>query len=253
MPFCAFRGKAWCISLEELIIKQDINQAERFKDLAKSKSFVLGCALITVGTIGSFLAYVTWQTVLGTAIAMIHITALWIIVAESLLSSFHIKTLFALSMFRLSAKLSIVVISIGLGTAMLGLLFSFMNGLLFLIFFAVIGGIGYVIIKYYLLALLKVLDSIRDRLEADKLNDLTGLGSFLVMSYVIIGISIISILLLFIIPNYSEAIFVWDYDYQTFVQEVVFVDTNPGWEALFTVANSVGMLLCLRTLKKFDF
>jgi len=196
------------------------------KRLASSVPFIVGCILITIGSFGSILFDYSWQNILGLAFAAVHIIALWLLVFESVNSPDSCsKTLTALSMFKVSAVLSLILICIIFGLTAILLLLSLMQGIMFLFIIGIVGGLGYVIIKYYFLALLKVLSSIRSRILSGKYSSLEGLGSFLVLSYIIIGINII--VLIIGLGTFSIGL-------------------------LFLLANSVGMILCLRTLKKFE-
>jgi len=196
------------------------------KRLASSRPFIIGCILITLGTMGSILFDQSWQTVLGLAFAAVHIIALWLLVFESVNSQdSYKKTLMALSMFKVSAVLSLILVCLVFGLTGIVLLLSLMQGIIFLIIIGILGGLGYVIIRYYYLALFKILNSIRLRVLSGKYSSLEGLGSFLILSYIAIGIAVV--VFIFEIGAFS-----------------------PG--LLFALINSAGMILCLRTLKKFE-
>ena len=193
---------------------------------ATSALFILGCVLITLGNLGAAAANPSWYVLLGTAFALVHIIGLWMIVTEALSSSSSLsKTLKSLTLFRISAILIMVLTCIVFGFLAITLLFTVMSGIEFLLFIAIVGGVAYLMVRFYFLALLKVLDCIRDRIHSGKYSPLEGLGSFLVISYIAIALSVI----------------------------MVFIENGAvTLSTLFTILNSIGMLLCLRVLKRFD-
>ena len=207
---------------------QDLSYyAKNIKRLVLSIPFILGCLLITAGNIGSAFSDFSWLNLLDLAFAVVHIIALWLIVFEACSSKqSYSKTLVALSMFKVSAVLSLVLFSIVFGLLALAMLFAIFRGITFLFIIAIIGGIGYVLIKYYFLALLSVLKGIRLRIITNKFVPLDGLDSFLLISYILIGLSII-------LELFDAA-----------------GSFSPG--ILFAIINGIGIILCLRTLKRID-
>jgi len=214
---------------EEFLDGKASEYGKTLKSLASGKTFILGCLLITVGVVGSVFVDFTWLNILGLAFAAFHVVGLWMLVGESFVSESSCKmTLAALSMFKISAILSLVLICIIFGLTGIAVLFSIHMGIAVLIMLAIIGGIGYVLVKFYFLALLNVLSGIRERISTNKIAPLTGLDSFLVMSYIMIGINIVA--------GFGDGM----------------LATDSSWGAAFSIANGIGMLLCLRVLKKFD-
>ena len=210
-----------------------------FKRLSKSTFFVLGCLLITIGTLGGIFFNLTWQNILGIAFATIHLAALWMLVFEASSNTDYSKTLNALTMFKVSAVISMILSGIIFGASVLVLLLVTMPGFFFLITIAIVGGIGYLIIKYYFLALLKVLDGIKQRITTGNYAPLEGLGSFLVLSYISIGFSILI--------AFTGMVGIFDLHNLVNLPPSVFL-----WRTMLIFANSIGMLLCLRTLKRFE-
>lgn len=253
--------------LQDFMKKSEDYEAT-IKKLGSSARFILGCLLITVGSVSSIFFEFTLMNLLGLAFAMVHIVGLWLIVFDAFSSGdTYSMTLKALTLFKVSAVLTMILLIIVFGLAGITLLFATFSGIVFLFIFAVVGGIAYVVIKYYYLALFKVLNSIRERIYSGK-NYLTldGLGSFLTLSYIAIGLSIVMVL--FGMAGVAEqqsvsvaqAISVDIYGNVTEIPggtgwfEAGYADeTGESWLGLlFTVINSVGMFLCLRTLKRFE-
>ncbi|MCL2573455.1 MAG: hypothetical protein FWE34_02755 [Defluviitaleaceae bacterium] len=199
--------------------------------LALSIPFIFGCLLITLANIAGVLYGFSWLGMIDLAFAAVHIIALWLIIFEARGTNkfYYSKTLVALSMFKISAVLSLVLFSISFGLIGLALLFAMLRGIAFLLLIAIVGGIGYVLIRHYFLALFKVLNGIRARITTNQFVPLEGLGSFLFISYILIGLSI------------AESIV------------GIFGIGGPlSLGILFTITNGFGMILCLRVLKRID-
>ena len=197
----------------------------RTKESTKGNFFVLGCLLITIGSFSSIVVDHNWLNILDLAFALVYITALWMLVIEARMMG-STMALKALSLFRISAILSMVFLCIYFGIIGFSMLFGFFRGFTFLLLLGLVGGIGYVTIKYYFLALLSVLDGLRIRITENEQEPLEGLDSFLLLSY--IGIAISIILAIFNTDGITNMIFI------------------------LTLTRNLGLLLCLHVLKRFS-
>jgi len=206
----------------------------KLKQLTRSFAFILGCLLITVSTVGGIFLDFSWQSILGLAFSAIYIVALWLLVLDAFSPTAHKKTLTALSMLRVSFILSMILACVVFGVMSIVALFSI--ALFFLFFLAIVGGFVYLMVKYYFLAFLKVLDSIRERMTTGRYCSLEGLGSFLVLNY--IGIVL-----------YAVIAFV---DMAVGLGEAAATSFAFPWGVMFAVTHGAGLLLCLRTLKRFE-
>ncbi|MCL1845350.1 MAG: hypothetical protein FWF77_05560 [Defluviitaleaceae bacterium] len=174
---------------------QDIHTdfSAEIKRHAKSVRFILGCLLITFGTFGAVFFDFTVQGIASVSTAMIHVVALWIVVYDAVFSpETSRKTLTALSMFKVSAVISLIFAVIVFGILGLAFLFATLSGFIFLFFFAIIGGVGYLVFRYYFLSLLRLLDALKERLTTGRYASLGEAEPFLIMSYIGIGVSVIS-------------------------------------------------------------
>jgi len=200
---------------------------EKIKRFAKSVPFILGVILITVSATSTVFFNPSWDDILGLVIAGIHIVALWMLVFESSLSQTSYKaTLVSLKLFRVSAVLAIVLFAVVYGLLAIGLLFALLRGIMFLLLLAFVVGIAFVLIKYYCIALLKILKDIQTRIELGGRIPMDSLNSFLVVSYILIALGVI--------------------------QVIVGLANGQVLSSLLSVASSVGMLLCLLTLKRYE-
>lgn len=174
----------------------------------------------------------------------------------------YANTLTALNMFKVAAIIIMVLLGIVLGISGFALLFSYMSGIFFLFILAFVGGIAFLIIKFYFLALFGVIGGIRDRIYNRKFAPLEGLNSFVMLSY--IGIAATLILTLFgtLTPSPEVIHYTPTMQVDMFGNVVAHVPlpsvninpTTPGtspWAFFFTLLDASGMLLCLHTLKKF--
>lgn len=206
--------------------KQEGYYATSVKQLTKGLPFVLGCILITLTTIANIFSDLTWTSIIDIAFASVHIAGLWMLVIGSAMED-SVLAIKAMSLFRISAILSIVFLSIVLGIVTIYILSFTLGGFSFLIILGMLGFLGYIVIKLYLLALMKVLQAIRSRIERNVFEPLDGLGSFLVISYISICITIISAI-------FSAA-----------------TGSHPISSPIIASMHAIGMILCLHALKRF--
>jgi len=243
--------------------------------LARSPVFVLGCILITVGTVGGIFFDFSWLSFLDIAFAAVHITGLWILILGAFSRTPNESNILtALSMFKVSAVLSMILTGIVFAIAGITLLFATMQGVLFLFFLAIVGGIGYAIIRYYFLALLSVLNAIKHRVTTGNYTPLDGLGSFVLLSYIGIAISIFTSLAsmagelnpsqvnvqthhahaaidqhVFFEPDFFPDFFL---EHSEIYTATVVEPFAFSWSILFVIAGGVGLILCLHILKRLD-
>ena len=219
------RGASFSALSANIPYKQSIDYTIKLKSLARGIPFITGCILITLAAIAAAMANPSFMGMLDLAIAGVHIVALWLLVFESFASSDSCKkTLTALLMFRVSAILSMVAAGIVLGGFGLMLLVVTMQGIGFVLLFAIVVLIGYIYIKYYFLALLKMLTAIRVRIESGQHEPLDGLNSFAILAYIGVAIGTISAL----IENF----------------------TLLGIISFFSYAG--GIFLCISVLRRFE-
>jgi len=194
---------------------------------ALSVPFVLGCLLLTVGTIGVNLIHISWLTAVNLTLVMIHIIALWLIIFEAhSTKKVYSKTLVALKMFKISAILNLVSFVVSFGLFGFDVLFYLSNILQVILILGAIGGMAYVLVKYYFIAMFKVLDCIRFRMLTNSYAPMEELGSFLAISYIGLGLTVVSAL---------------------FSAESI---VSPN--AIFTMISSIGTLLCLYVLRHIE-
>ena len=251
-----------------MFIEDDSNAFDypaKIRTLAKSLPFVAGCALLTIGTVGDIFIDLSWLSAFGLLFAAVHLGALWLLVYDAMFASTsHTKILTAMSMLKFSTVVVIVGICIIFGLLGLATLFDIMPGMVTLLLLGLCIGIPYVIIRYYCLALLNVLSAIKQRIETEQYVELEGLESFVVFSYISVAIAIITALANLIglqpltAPN-TTIYFSFDYygdiifplDNATTYYAVADAYTS-AWNIVFVLASSVGAVLCIQTLKKFD-
>ena len=237
------------------------------KRLTKSPGFIFGCLLITVGAIGGAIFNFAWHSVLELSLAVVYITALWLLVYDGFFQEEYAKTITALSMFKLSVILNLGITCISFVFMGFGVLFATMSGIMFLVVFALMGSIGYIIVKLYFFALLRMLDSIKSRITTGKYSSLDGLGAFLLLSYIGIGIALLVTLYnMSGTPTPQSFMVVFPEIYIDFygnvspfppepimiIDEAVVTPFAFPWGFLFNIANWIGIVLCLRTLKRYE-
>ena len=234
------------------------------KPYATHFQFIIGSLFITLGTIVALLFDLSFFSFLGFGIDAIFIMGLWLVIYDGFSSDeSYANTLAALNMFRVSTILIMVMTGIIFGLLGIIILFSVMSGIFFLFVLALVGGIGFLLFKFYFFAILSILNGIRTRIYNRQYAPLDGLNSFLIISYIGIAASIILILVNLFIPTTRPAVPIYDIqsDYlflylfvpaPAFNIEINLVPSGTSlWEMLFALVHYIGRLLCLRVLKCF--
>lgn len=200
------------------------------KRLALSWQFILGCVLITVGTVGEAFFNFSWVNMAALSISAVHIAALWMVVYEAKRGDSDAHTQKALTMFKFALIFFVAMTVFSFALMGLNMVLAQADSTVLMVYLMMGAGIAFLYIKFYLLAFIKVVKSIRERLS-EKGVPLEGLRAFMIASYLIIGLTIFSSL-----AGMGGTV-------ETFTFE---------WSFIFIAANAAGMLLCLRTLKKFE-
>jgi len=206
--------------------------------------FLVGCILYTVGsalaTLFSFSVAGIYSFVfvaLSTAVVALPVIGVWKIYRASINRQATDGILGALTLFKISAIITIVLISIAL---LLGLVLvvsirsefdavdhAIASGLgmffmTFLVMVMVVGVVMFILaIPLYFIPLFRILKSIREGIAHNAVDNLRGVGVFTVVSFILLGFAILGSLFSFDI-------------------------TTP-----VLLANSVGMLLLIISLRKF--
>jgi len=216
----------------------DVDYIKKMKDLITSAPFIMGCVLITLGTLGSVFLLPWWMGLLEAAFSAVYIVALWLMVYEALFSRRRKidKTLLALKLFKIAALLTLVIMVVVFAATMVEVIPGSMYGGLFaamvaayififvLIILAAFGLGIFLAVMLYIRPLFKVLKAIERRITLRQHAPLDGLNLFTVFSLV----GVVSAFILALADNQAME------------------------GLLFVIFNGVGMVLCLYTLRKFN-
>lgn len=215
----------------------DVDYIKKMKDLVTGGPFVVGCVLMTLGTIGSAFILPLWLGIIEIVFAAVYIVPLWMMMYEALFSRRRKinKTLLALKMFKIASVLALVMIIVGLAVALAqevpymmygGLIVGMVAAYIFVFVLIVLAGLGlgiFAVVMLYIRPLFKVLTGIERRITLREYAPLRGLGLFTAFS------------LLGVVAAFVLAL----------------VDNQAADGLLFIIFNSVGLLLCLYTLHRY--
>jgi len=263
---------------ENTAVSEDGNKfVERMHQYGSSTLFFVGCILFTAGTalgLVTSLRFFNFFSPIFIAWSVLPVIGVWIIYSASINPQPQERTLTALTIFKVITMIMIVLTCIGFGLAglggLIGLIASVASGEAFIIVtvfivLAITIAIAALYLRFYLIALNRVITSIRDGIYTGYSREIRGAGSFTVWSYVIIGFSILGSLLSFALFGlggfmdefinyfnqgfaegfYESAGIVPDFDLASFMPPFGMLSL------LVSLASSVGMILLIATLGRF--
>ena len=263
-PFCASCGAELIKpeSSESLTIDNTNGFAKRLCRYGSSQMFLNGCILYTTGALLGFLLVFTPGSIITLPFLALPIIGIWKIYHASIKAENVTGFLSGITLLRIITIILLVFLSIMLGlvaiTFLIGLVESLAAGDTFFFFgFLVLGGIFTVIfwafIRFYFVALLRAFKSIREGLMQKTTDEIRGVGSFVVISYIILGIFILGNLYVLYSPDalntaMQESLMLMDFGTEIMLEslpQITFMST------LLQLVSSVGMLFIIRVFHKF--
>jgi len=250
---------------------------ERMHQYGSSTMFFIGAVLLTAGTaIAHIMAlrFFNVFSIINIAWDVLPLVGVWMIYRASTDPKPQEGTLSALTIFRVMATILIVLMCIGLGLmglgAIIGLFASIAGGgsgigLLLLILFGVFIALFALYLRFYLIAMRRAVESIREGIYTGYSREIRGASSFVPWSYVMIGFGIFFSLIAVALFGTNNAImneFTYYFNQgfnesmfeQGFDMVIDISDSMPRFgmlNLLLSLASSVGMLLLIMTLGKF--
>jgi hypothetical protein len=259
---------------------------EFLSGFARSDMFLVGIVLFTGGTlISSFISFSIFSLI-STFIAALPVAGLWIIYANSKSVNNPERALTAISLFRGRAIIAVIMLVIMFALIIIVALFfgaigsssSFQevfseslggnggyldSGILntFLVVAAVITilslAVGLVYSIFYYRALFDVLNGLKSNILRDEFEPVKGGTLFSILTYISVGISLITTLSSPVLLNYSNR-FMESIQVQLQEMNSAFTQTlqtgaafNPV-DTITGVAADIGLLLCVITLHRLN-
>jgi hypothetical protein len=245
--------------------------AERLHSHSGSILFLIGICLFTAGSLISLFMSFSIFSIFSLLLLALPVTGFWLMFAAAKAPVLPEKTLPALTLFKVSIIIDLVVSCIGAFFLVIGAIFSFIgaaaSGELFVfilafVMFLIAGGVVTFIIIYFK-AVLNTIGSIREGLTTNFIKPLRGVNIFTILTYIGVGFSIIgsivTMVVLTIINNTMGSI---DYFLRyelDMPREIVNIVSGmlPDFTmqivaTFFTIVTSAGIVLCLVTLNLFN-
>ena len=250
------------------------NFTQRLHSFSASGLFLVGCILYSGGLVLAMIMEFSFLSIIPLAFVALPIIGMWMLYAASKNPSVPEKSLTSLTLFKVIAVISLVLVCIGTGAAVLGMLFALTGGAalvdflgageslfaIMVIIFLIITALLILIIIYYV-SLLKVIKSIRHGILYNNIKEIRGVGFFTIFGIILVSMEILGNLATLsaqVTINNFWSDLVWMIRWE-FGPEVasIFNDLMPlgGIDPLpiiLSIAASLGMLLMLVTLRKFS-
>ena len=247
----------------------------RLHSYGSSTPFLLGCILWSVGSVIGLLMHFTILSILSLALMVLVVIGLWMMYAASVSPKRPEKALPALTMFKVTTVINLILYCIFLAVVVLlmvfmmaagaiaGELFEEGGGLImaavFLVF-ALIITLMALWIRFYYVALLRTIKSIRYGIFYNKVREIRGVGSFVILSYIMVAFTVILNLLSLALQrmlsemwNEIMDILIWEIppEFRDFVIDFPLTFQVNVLPVLLSLVASVGLVLLLSTLRRF--
>ena len=238
---------------------------ELLREYGTGGIFFLGFILYAVGNILSILINFSAFSIFSLGILALPVIGLWMLY-NAVKSPYPAAGLLtSMTLFKVAAIIGLVLLCILLGlVALFGLgviagFGYFMGGeigLLILLIFGVIVT-GFVLwIKFYYIALLNVLKSIREGIMYGGVAEIKGAGSFVVLSFISIGLSIIGNLIMLVVHAavnavMQEMLHEVPRELRGMVSGLLPFGGTGFFVTILSLAGNVGLFLLILVLREF--
>lgn len=260
VKFCADCG-AEIIAPKQAAILEQAKPNNHFLEIlykhGAGTMFLIGCILYTIGSIVSiFLTSLSVINVISIPLVVLPVIGVWLMYITSVKKISSNGVLWALTLFKIPAVITLVAFCILLGLTAIGMLFSLFNSFGAFLIFGIGGGIFFLLVKFYSLALLKIIKSIRNCIVYNPTREIISVGTFVVISCIMIGFDVVLNLIgLFASPaintvtqNATELAGGFG---EIASDAIPFIGVH-GLGALLRIASAIGMLLLIIALRKFS-
>ena len=242
--------------------------AERLHSFGRSRGFLIGALLFTVGTAVNILRTFTVFSVFVIALVSLSIIGVWMIYAASSRPKLPEKTLTALTLFKISTIIQLVLFCLALAGvlilfAVLGIVVALEEPAL--VVFIIIGavfviGIFAAYIVFYYVSILRILSGIRNGIVNNVFTPIKGIVPLMVVVIVMTALNIIFNLIAIaassFITNYvfTEIIREMPFEYRAVMSELLVM---PGTGSmllglLMLILINVGVIMCIAALHSFN-
>jgi len=229
-----------------------------------STLFLVGIILFTAGNALTSIIAFSFLSIFQMALLALPIIGFWLIYAASKTPSEPEKTLPALTLFRVHTIISLVLLCIVAGLfALVALILSVALGAEFgggaavgaLVLFLIVAGIIALFIVFYFVAILKIIKDIRRNIIENVFKPIRGVTSFTVFTYIMIGFGLLGTIIGFVALGIATSFIdelIW-YAPELMILEPVLYGAMAvnAISVLFSLASSIGVVICVVVLNKF--
>ena len=230
---------------------------------------MIGILLFTLGSlIPHFLSF-NGYSIVTLILQALPIIGFWLIFAASKSRKLPEKTLPALTLFKVSVIINLVVMCLVFLLLLLVSVLMIVGGSMIRsyididivtsvgIILLVITAVVLTFVLIYFSAILRVLNGIRRNIIGNIIKPIRGVNTFSVFIYIFIGISILSALVSFFalsaVNNYISEIFSnIPNDFSTAFEQIIPSTAQSTLSGFLTLATNVGTILCVATLNRFN-
>jgi len=245
-----------------------LNFIEHLHKHGKSRLFLAGVILFTIGNALSSIIYFGLAFFIPLILSALPIVGFWLVYAASKRPQKPEKTLAALTLFKIHTIINLVMLCLGIVfIVLISLAASFLSEPLgvdpapaFPILFAVVSLMLLVIPLYYV-PVLKILESIRQNIVNNTFNRIRGVAPFTVITFIACGLGILGIIVAFgsmgVALAFMDDGLAWilgefpGADMASIVALAGVFMASFGLFLVVALAHMVGVIFCVITLNKF--
>ena len=242
----------------------------RLHQYGSNQLFLAGCILYTFGAVVSQILTFSFFNFIVLGLGALPIIGVWVVYNACNKPKVPEATLTAMTLFRVRTIIALVGIGIftagaGLGVAGTGIAILFTSGATRLgVVIAFVASVFalvilILIIRFYFVALLQVIKSIKEGIQTGYVREIRGAGSFVVLSYIGLGIGIASSLFFLAFGGFlnlfvTEVIYELTFYMGSEVEELAYLLNDISFGRLtylISLASSVGQIFLITMLSRF--
>ncbi|MCL2203348.1 MAG: hypothetical protein FWB88_05365 [Defluviitaleaceae bacterium] len=247
---------------------------QRLHSHGSSGTFLIGSVLFSAGTLLPILLNFSVFAIFSLALAVLPVIGVWLLYSASKTPKVPEGSLPGFTLFKVAAVIGLVFFCIALGITVIVMLLVLAGGafltdmfggggeiiLLMLFIFAIVIALFILWLRFYYVALLRVLKSIREGILYGNCNEIRGVGSFTILSFISIGFGLLGDLSSLAMRTFIDG-FLGEIqreilrevppELRGFVSDLLpFGGFNP-LPILLSIAGGVGLIMLLVVLRNF--
>jgi hypothetical protein len=235
--------------------------------------YFIGLVLLSVGTVIPMLSAFSFFGLIGYAIGLLPIIGYWFIFYAAQSPQVPDRSLTGLTLWKVSAVIALVLFCIVFGVVTILALLALLGGgiaveffggggavlVVVLVLYLIYAAVSIAWIKFFYIAMLNVVRSIREGVITGSCAEIKGVGSYTILSFIFLGFSLLGNLISLTTINAANA-FIGGFrndllreipsEFRGIVGDFIPFGTISILPILFSIAASLGTILILVTWRK---